>query len=398
MNKVKYEKFYKNNICSIFLTDTKKELANIYSRKFQDISPIDHYLKSIISFIDKIIIVLNKITDSKKMYFEDITKISKDIISSFIDNLVNNKNNISERNSINYLQNSFSTSNIRLLNKKPSSFIYTINKINDGSKTINRKSEKKKNHLKNKKCNDNFRNLSHRSKLFSTSNNIKSSILNNFINKPKTSFIKKKYRDSNNLYENILDCRNGTTNLQTEKCKKIVSFNQPNNKYINRKKIGKQELFLDTQLINNNDKSNLSINNKYLTKEDLISEDNPIRKVKNIILKSYSNSSYNKYKNIHLIEILKKDQSHLRNENYDNDSTLRNILANDNNKENSFGNLFGLINEKKYLITEEKELKNKISKNAAISLRNKERDCHQILFDCMKNIKVRLNNSKDKKI
>ena len=404
MNKEKYEKnLYKNNICNTFLNDVKKELANLYSLKFQNISPIDNYLKSVISLLDKIIIVLNKLTNDKRMYFDDITKISKDITLNFIDNIIIDKNYSSKTNSASKLQNSFSTSNLRLLNKTPSSFIYNGNKPNNGSKIIiNRKSEKKNNTIKTKKSGDN-RNLINRSKLFSTSNNIKSSISSNFTNKSKNTFIKKKCCDLNNILESKINCKNVSTIDFAQKNNKAVNFNILNKNIkitdINSKKLGKQGLTLDNKLTNSNKKSNINFNNKCLIKENLISIDNPIRKVKNIILKSHSNSNYNKTNSNHFIETQKNDKSNLRNfENYENDSGYHKTLINDDIRENSFSNLFGLVDEKKYLITEEKDFENnKFNKNKTFNSRKKDRDCNQILFDCMENIKVRLNKSKDKK-
>ena len=205
-------------------------------------------------------------------------------------------------------------------------------------------------------CNDRL----HRTINHSMINNNKKILRNNFINLQDSHDFKAYKTYKNNLEQ-----------IQKEENNKIFNSDEKRNKSINNYMI-KELPKIDKEFVyhkKNNIKKNLLNHNISLPESKIAEQDpNPVRKVKNIIIK------------------VRNKNNSIDSNNEKNSNNKYNYDSNDNNSNNIYE-----YNFYKNIENDKDNSKNNCTKN------KKEREAKEILFDCMNQVHKKLN-SFDKKI
>ena len=116
-------------------------------------------------------------------------------------------------------------------------------------------------------------------------------------------------------------------------------------------------------------------------------DDNPIRKVKNIIIKVRNKNNSVDCKLCHLSKIEKNDKLDQKNNKEENNKNINNISINDPNTYkliSKSGFLYSTFNDKD---------KTKTNESIRSSFYQKAREAKEILYDCMNQIQKKLNSN-----
>jgi len=380
------EKQFLYNIALIY--DILKELEkewdnkNIYNER--DKSKI-HSLFSLLyfelNFFQQIykINILNQVNKNQNdPLFNNIINYNKEMLSKKIEQflLITNDRNLDLYN--NYIQCTY--------NNNDNNIKKIISKFNNKSSCLK---TKYKNFIKNTK-NLNNTELNKKNNINKNKMNSKglyeSIYKNNILNKSGTKIISNKKKVINNR-NNSLDkiktvkSNNEIKSIILDRIKYSKNVNQENNKYLKKDKKNKTINNFNkksNEIKINKSKENFSNNDISLFSSCDEKENNPIRKVKNIIIKVRN-------KNI----TMDCNNCHTNNE---KDSKIE-INKKENNKLNA-KNDYKIMSKSGYLLSfcPEKD-KTKPDENIRNNFYHKERETKEILYDCMTQIQKKLNSS-----
>ena len=382
--------FINNNIALVY--DIIKELEKDWDNK-NKYNEIDknkiHSLFSLLYFelifLQQIckIKIMNKLNKNDSL-LDNIINYNKEMLSKKIEQflLLNNDKNYdfyknqtqySSINSDNNIKHIISKlKNNSCLKTKYNNFIKNTKKLNDGELTHKSKKyevENYKNDISKIKTNNKYLFESiYKSKLLNKTCNKnvlkKKKTINNIRN---VSSGKIKINKSNDIKNLILDRINNSNKINNENYK-CSNKDDKKNKTINNFNNKPKEIHI------NKSKDNISNNDISLFSNYDEKDSNPIRKVKNIIIKV-------KYRNM----TMECKNSYYSNKEKENEINKKENENNNYKKMSKSGYLFSHYNEKN---------KKKINENVINNLYYKERETKEILYDCMNQIQKKLNSCK----